>query len=148
MRFLLLIPVFIMLLSNVPFIQVTPMEEMMAAMEKQEEKDCCKKNADKAPKSCQAEAACKAKPTACHSEVTSEAKPIACHRDAMPVKGSCQPSGANCICICVFQFAAPAQDLKLFQFVPVNILAGRTGYLQVKWKDPLIASPGQPPDWT
>jgi hypothetical protein len=134
MRFLLLIPVCVLFLSNVPFIQEMPMESMMAMVQKQEEKDCCKKTTEEEPKSC-------------HSQPASKPGPMACASGTMPVKGSCQPSGASCICICVFQFAAPTQDLKLFQFIPVNILAGRTGYLQVKWKDPHIASPGQPPDW-
>jgi hypothetical protein len=135
MRFLLLIPVFVMFLSNVPFIQVMPMEKMLAMVEEQEEKDCCKNTTEEAPKSC-------------HAQPESQPGPMACHQGTMPVDGACQPSGANCVCICVFQFAAPAQDLKLFQFKPVNMLEGRTGYLQVKWKDPHIASPGQPPDWT
>jgi hypothetical protein len=134
MRILLLIPVFVLFLSNVPFIQVMPMEKMMAMVEEQEEKDCCKKNTEEEPKSC-------------HSQADPKPGPMACHSGTMPVDGACQPSGANCVCISVFQFAAPAHDIKLFQFKPVNISTGRTGYLQVKWKDPHIASPGQPPDW-
>jgi hypothetical protein len=134
MRFLLLIPVFVMFLSNVPFIQEMPMEKMLAMVEEQEEKDCCKKTTGEEPKSC-------------HTQPEPDPEPMACHAGTIPVQGACQPSGANCVCIFVFQFTAPAQDIKLFQFKPVNMLAGRTGYLQVKWNDPHIASPGQPPDW-
>lgn len=130
MRFLLLIPVFVLFLSNVPFIQEMPVEKMMAIIEKQEEKGCCKKNAMDEEKSCHSQA-----------EPQPEPGPMSCHPGKLPVEGACQPSGANCICICVFQYAGPAQDIKLFQFNPINTLAGHTGYLQVKWKDPHIASP-------
>ena len=50
-------------------------------------------------------------------------------------------------CICVFTFAAPVLDIKVFQVHSFNTVSGRTGYLQSKWKDPHIASPGQPPDY-
>ena len=49
-------------------------------------------------------------------------------------------------CICVFTFAAPVQDIKTFQVHSFNTISSRTGYLQLKWKDPHIALPGQPPD--
>ena len=134
MRFLLLIPVFILLLANVPFTQEMPMEKIMAIMEEQEKEKCCKNSPEEEQKSC-------------HSQAEPEPTPMACNNATMPVDGACQPTGSTCVCICVFQFAAPAQDLKIFQFIPQNSLAGRTGYLDIKWKDPHIASPGQPPDW-
>lgn len=136
MRFFLLIPVCILFLSNVPFTQEVPMEKMMAMMKKQEEEKCCKNSTAEKQKSC-------------HSEPQPEPEPapMACHNGTMPVDGACQPTGSTCVCICVFQFAAPAQDLKIFQFNPENFLAGRTGYVDLKWKDPHIASPGQPPDF-
>lgn len=115
MRFLLVIPVFVLFLSNVPFIQEMPMEEMMARMEE----ESCPMN----------------KPEA------------SCHPGEMPEENSCQRTDATCICICFFQYAAPANDIKTFQFEPANEPSGRTGYLQVKWNDPHIASPGQPPDF-
>lgn len=136
MRLLLLIPVFILFLSNVPFTQEMPMEEMMSMMKKQEEEKCCKNSTEEEQKSCHSEKQPRPAP-----------KPLACDRGTLPVDGACQPSGSNCVCICVFQFAAPAQDLKIFQLDPVSSIAGRTGYLPIKWKDPHIASPGQPPDW-
>jgi len=62
----------------------------------------------------------------------------------------CSSNGSHCetttTCICVFTFAAPVQDIKSFQIHSFNLVSGRTGYLQLKWKDPHIASPGQPPD--
>src|SRR5690349_7142891 len=108
MRFLLLIPVCVLILANVPLIQEMPMESMMAMVEKQEKKDCSKNATQEEQKSC-------------HSKPDPQPAPMACHSGTMPVDGACQPSGANCVCICVFQFAAPANDLKLFQFLPVNI---------------------------
>lgn len=139
MRFLLVIPVFVLFLSNMPFIQEMPMDRMMAIMkeqEKQEEEKCCKNAAAAEKSSCGMEAA----------DPEPEPEPMACHPGNMPDDGSCQPTGTTCICICVFQFAAPEQDIRSFQFDTDDLLAGRTGYLQLKWKDPHIASPGQPPD--
>jgi hypothetical protein len=138
MRFILVIPVLVLFLSNVPFIQEMPMEAMMAMMDEQEQEECHKSSSrgEEVETSCSMSTADK-KP----------AKPMACNAADMPDEGACQPSGANCICICVFQFAAPTQDIKAFHIFSIDKLAGYTGYLQLKWKDPHIASPGQPPDW-
>jgi len=136
MRFLLLIPVFVLFLSSVPFIQVMPVEVKVVLAEKQEEKNCCKKKKQAV-----------SEPPSCHKAEHATSKPMACHPGTMPVEGSCQPSGANCICVCLFQFTAPENDFKAFQLDPANPLAGRTGYLEQEWKDPHIDSPGQPPDY-
>jgi hypothetical protein len=135
MRFLLLIPVFVMFLSNVPFIQEMPMEKMMAIMEKQEEEKCCKNSTEEEVNSC-------------HTPSTPgpEPEPMTCHPGTVPVEGTCLPTGSTCICICVFQFAA-THEIKLIQFGAAATDAGHTGYLEVKWKDPHIVSPGQPPDF-
>lgn len=125
MRFLVLIPAFIFLLSNMPFIHEMPVEKEMTCMT---EEMSCEKNA------------MANKEMSCHP---GKEQPSS---DEGGEKNCCNSSATNSVCICVFTFAAPAQEIKTFQFRSIENLINHTGYLPVKWKDPHIASPVKPPD--
>ena len=107
-------------------------EEMMAAVGKS--KGCCKKS---------------------ESEKMSCKMPSAKHRDAAPKKKSCHnkeerkcgmQTESTCICICVFQYAAPDQLDNKFQISIIDVEQSLNMYLQQNWKDPQLALPWQPPD--
>lgn len=125
MRFLVIIPVFVLFLANMPFIHEMPMQAK-SCMDAEEEETCMMKMSESSARSCL------------------PGKEAAGPEDAN--EGCCNRGETTTTCICVFTFAAPAQDIKTFQVHAFNTISGRTGYLQLKWKDPHIASPGQPPD--
>jgi hypothetical protein len=118
MRFFVFIPVFVLFLSNVPFIQDMPEEMESCRMEKME--TCSMNMQERADNTC----------------VPGE----------RPSKKCCGRSETTSTCICIFCFSAPEQEIKGFQFNALNLSAQYTGYLQSMWKDPHIAAPGQPPD--
>lgn len=126
MRFVVFIPVFVLFLSNMPFIHEMPAEVMMTMTT--EEETCMMNMGDNGSPSCMP-----------------GKEPAGCG-DTEEGCSSSNRCETTTTCICVFTFAAPVQDIKTFQIHSFNIVSGRTGYLQLKWKDPHIASPGQPPD--
>lgn len=68
-----------------------------------------------------------------------------CHKEEAEKKCGMQ-SESTCICICVFQFAAPGQADTKIQFGINEPEISLSIYLQHNWKDPLLALPWQPPD--
>lgn len=132
MRLLLLIPVLVLFLSNVPFIHEMPVETKMPMTEDEES---CMMNMAGKEMSCQPGAETSNAEEACQLP---ESNTGDC------CKNRCETTTT---CVCVFTFAAPAQEIKTFQLHAFNHLSRHTGYLQIKWKDPHIASPGQPPDF-
>ncbi len=127
MRFLVIIPAFILFLSNMPFTHEMPMEAKMA-------------KTDKEP--------------ACSMMQTGEQVERSCMPGKKPFvdestgKGCCKhDETTNSTCICIFAYTAPVNDIRIFQLDAVDDMHSQTGYLQLIWKDPHIASPGQPPDF-
>lgn len=125
MRFLVIIPVFVLFLANMPFIHEMPMKAKMCMDE--EETTCMMNMSESTSKSCM------------------PGKEPAAPGDTK--EGCCNRGETTTTCICVFTFAAPVQEIKTFQAHAFDCISGRTGYIQLKWKDPHIASPGQPPDF-
>lgn len=137
MRFLLFIPVLVLFLSNVPFVQRMPMEQALMIM--RDSKECgsgseCGRNADYVKASCTPEAAdCD---TACDSKPVTE-------DDA---SNQCQPPETECVCICCFQYVAPFQPLINYTF-SISLPETNSGIFIVGHvKDPHVAAPWQPPD--
>lgn len=130
MKFLLVIPAFLLFLSNIPFVHEMDRKEMMAAMT---EEGCCKKSesmkgsCESAEKSCSAPAEEKS----CSSE---EEKQCGMQTES------------TCICICCFQVAAPDQLGSKLQFGINDSPQSLAFYQQKNWKDPQLALPWQPPD--
>lgn len=124
MRFLVIIPAFLLLFSNVYFIEKMPMEKMMASIKPKE--GCCEQK-DKMHHSCMMEKQ---------------------DESMIPCKSSpkgCQQPEPTCICTFCFQFTGLAQ-MNSFQFTPIIALKSQTGYLELRRANPHIASPWQPPD--
>src|SRR5688572_6715017 len=113
MRFLILIPVFVLFLSNMPFIHEMPME-VKSAMSAGEE-TCMMNMGENGERSCMP-----------------GKEPMNC---GDPEESACSNRcETTTTCICVFTFSAPVQDIKAFQVHSFNTISGRTGYLQLKWK--------------
>jgi hypothetical protein len=137
MRFLLVIPAFLLFLSNVPFIHKMDREEMMAVMKKD---GCCRKSESKKG-SCGA-AAMKEEKSSCGKQEQSKK----CSSDDKGEMQCGMQNESTCICICCFQFAAPDQLSNRFQFGYDDLQQSLAVYLQLNWKDPLLSLPWQPPD--
>ena len=61
-------------------------------------------------------------------------------------KNKCAKQDATCVCICGFQYAAPAQFTLKLHF-GIDITQSKPGgYIQHHWKDALLSAPWQPPD--
>ena len=130
MKYFLVIPAFFLFLSNIPFIHEMDKEEMMAVAT---EEGCCNQSDEE-------------KSTCKMPDKKQEHTPAkkSCHNEEDTKCGT--QSESTCICICVFQFAAPDQlDAKL-QFGINNVEQSLSIYLQQNWKDPQLALPWQPPD--
>ncbi|MBC7826336.1 MAG: hypothetical protein H7122_01220 [Chitinophagaceae bacterium] len=138
MRVLLFIPVLVLFLSNVPFVQRIPLERMIAMMQNNENcgdsKDCVRNN-ENFQASCSREEL--ARDQTCIEETTIQ-DPAS--------DDCCQKTETTCVCICCFQFAAPLQAITDFQFdctVSSNI---SSRFIVGHVKDPHIGAPWQPPD--
>ena len=117
MRYLLLIPALTLFLSYIPFVHKMEMKEMMVTMKKS---GCCKKTA---------------KTQSCHK-----------NNDTAANKGKCAKQDASCVCICCFQYAAPAQLTVKLQFGIDIAQLEPAGYVQHNWKNAQLSAPWQPPD--
>ena len=104
----------------------------MAAVEKS--KGCCKKSDTE-------EMGCKM-PAAKDQHSTPEKK--SCHNEEDNKCGMQNESA--CVCVCVFQFAAPDQAANKLQFGVNDDELSLNIYLQQNWQDPQLALPWQPPD--
>ena len=145
MRLLLFIPVLVLFLSNVPFVQEMKMDEAMTMM--QDEETCpaqkkCGKNEN-------LKGICEKQETSCDQQSTCSEEEInsTTNKDLVNDNKCCQKTETTCVCICCFQFAAPVQVVPEFKFdCSVNSNtppAFIVGYI----KDPHIGAPWQPPDF-
>lgn len=128
MRLLLLIPVLILFLSNVPFMQIIPAEEAIEMMKNEEcsMANSCMKSEDQ---DCSSESSCES--TSCEN----------------PGDNCCTEQGASCICITCFCYTAPLQAVTTFQFASLYsiIIKGSFNYKLIL--DPFLSAPWQPPDF-
>ena len=137
MRSLLFIPVLVLFLSNVPFIQRIPMQRAMAMMNETEtcgEQSTCKRNTENFSSTCSPEK------STCDESCASDEEGVKSSND------SCSETEATCVCICCFQYAAPVNTITEYQFncsLP-SIIA----YIFIVGhiRDPHIGAPWQPPD--
>ena len=137
MRLFLIIPVLVLFLSNVPFVQKIPLEKALAM--KQDNETCGKES------KCTRTAAyintdCRLERTTCGESCTGE-KLI-----TDPPSECCEDTETTCVCIYCFQYAAPVHVISEYKFncetssntAPIFIL----GLI----KDQHIGAPWQPPD--
>ena len=104
------------------------MEKMIAAMKKEKDGCCRKKEMVKG---------------SCHPEP--EAKPLPATKP--PAETCCQRTETTCVCICCFQFMAPSQEINAFYLAPLTSMDNYTGFIQHTYKNPALAIPWQPPDF-
>jgi hypothetical protein len=127
MRCLLLIPVLLLFLSNIPFIHKMEMKEVASV-----KKDgCCRKSGN--PKGI-----CKMS-----EEKAGANEQKTCHKEERTCS---KQTESTCICICCFQFAAPDQFAVRPQFNCDELKQSLAIFLLQNWKDPQLAVPWQPPD--
>jgi len=125
MRFLAFIPAFLLLFSNMYFIEKIPMEKMVASMK---------------PKG----GCCMQKEKIQHSCFMMEKQ----GESTVPCKSSpkgCQEPEPTCICTYCLQCTGIAQ-ISSFQLTPIITLRGLIGFLELKRTNPHVVSPWQPPD--
>jgi hypothetical protein len=128
MKIFLLIPAFLLFLSNIPFVHTMEMDEAeMVAVKKD---GCCRKQDNRKP-------ACKPEPV--------KASPKK-HCGGEEKKECGKPANSACVCICCFQFAARDQVGARLQFGVSATSNSLTDYLVLHWKDPMLSLPWQPPD--
>jgi hypothetical protein len=137
MRLLLFIPVFVLFLSNVPFVQKIPLEKAIAMM--QENEGCgqqeCMRNTENL------QAACAPQESECdqtcskETEIKDQAK-----------NNCCQETETDCVCICCFQYAAPFQAITVYKFNCSLSSNTASSFIVGHVKDPHIGAPWQPPD--
>ena len=128
MRLVLLIPVLILFLSNVPFMQVIPADEAMEMMKNEE---CGMAN------SCM-----KSKDQDCSTESSCETTP--CEN---PEDNCCTEQGASCVCITCFSYAAPIQPVTTFQIASLFSMITKGSFNNKLILDPFLSAPWQPPDF-
>jgi hypothetical protein len=116
-RYLLLIPVIAIFLSNVPL----KMEMNMPAQEVKEE--CCSGEA-------QEEMSCHPEPEATEAEDD----------------GCCSKKETTCVCFCCFQLAAPLHAISKYRFANNDNSQVYGLYQHPSWKNPWLDGPLQPPD--
>jgi hypothetical protein len=112
MKFLLLIPVVALFLSNVPF----KLEMSMPS--------------DAGEESCPMD----------------QQEMMKCSSDESPKEEGCCKKESTCVCFYGFQLLAPAQHISKFSFQVPKEKSLHGLYLQLRWNNPFIAGPLQPPD--
>ncbi|MBC7903644.1 MAG: hypothetical protein H7Y27_09480 [Gemmatimonadaceae bacterium] len=140
MRLFLVIPAFVLLLSNIPFIKVMDMETVRVCLKSILEKTCAKQAAEKVKSHCQKDAL----NSSCRQSRT-KAEPATDIPAGKPA--GCVPSETSCVCICGFQILAPLVGDKLTSVHWEEITASYSSFRDISWQDPLLAMPVQPPDW-
>jgi hypothetical protein len=126
MRWLLAIPVFILFMSNVPFIKQMKMAGMPArSIAKAASSGCSKSSVQNT--------SCKKTGTKLSLNQTNKKK-------------SCTPSQSSCVCVTCFQFAAPAPVWQQYKFIIPQTVINFTGFLASQWKSLSVSPPWLPPD--
>ena len=138
MRTLLFIPVMILFLSNVPFVQEIPFEQAMAMIQGRGscgQHEQCGRSTENVAASCSMEER-ECEQSCANEETTANATDDDC----------CQQTGTTCACVLCFQYAARVNGLTEYifgcSFVPTKSDAFLIGHI----KNPHIGAPWQPPD--
>ena len=135
MRLMLVIPVFILFLSNVPFIQRIPLDKAISRMQ---DKEACTQQKECSRQHVNLKVNCSKEESDCDATTAEEI----IHKD-----NCCQQTETTCVCICCFQFAAPVQVIAEYQFNCCSYSSNAHLFIPGHIKDPYIAAPWQPPDW-
>ena len=138
MRILLFIPVFILILSNVPFVQQIPREQAIAMIQGN---GSCRQQEQCGRSTENVMALCSMEERDCEHSCTNEA-PTADHQD----DNCCQQTGMTCACVLCFQYAAPVYGLTEYIFGCAILATNTHAFLIGHIKDPHIGAPWQPPD--
>lgn len=137
MRILLFIPVLVLFLSNVPFVQRIPLETALLMMA--DKKDCnsgteCRRSTENLKANCASEQSdCD---PSCDTEATAGDNAAT----------QCQQPETECVCICCFQYAAPLHPLISYVFHFLLPESDSEFFVVGHIKDPHVAAPWQPPD--
>jgi hypothetical protein len=138
MRLLLFIPVLVLFLSNVPFIQKMPFAKAVAMIAKGEtcgqQKECSRHNEN-------LQGNCDLEGSGCEHSSEENTKIGGTGDD-----DCCQKTESTCVCICCFQFAAPVQVIAEFKFNCSSNSNISALFIVGHVKNPYIAAPWQPPD--
>jgi hypothetical protein len=136
-RLLLIIPVLVLFLSNVPFIQEIPLEKALAMM--QENGTCGKdKQCGRATENLVTD--CNLEESSCEKPCTGEAPNTDAEKDC------CENTETSCICIYCFQYAAPVHVITEYQFNCSIFLNAAPIFILGLIKDQHVGAPWQPPD--
>ena len=138
MRVLLFIPVLILFLSNVPFVQQIPMEQAIAMLQ---ENESCGQHQECSRGTESLDASCSVEETPCEKSCSGESTSPDATQDSC-----CQQTGASCVCIVCFQYAAPVHSLAEYLFCSESPSKSRQVHLIGHIKDQYIGAPWQPPD--
>jgi hypothetical protein len=117
MRFLLIIPILALFLSNIPL----EMEMTMPAEDMKEE--CCMKEQKE------------------QSHCSMKEK-----EEKIDMKGCCEKKETTCLCFCCFQIVAPGMNLVKMSFNPSESISLYNFYKQLNWSNPFISGPLRPPN--
>jgi hypothetical protein len=126
MRWLLVIPAWILFLSNIPFVREIKMDDMPVMATSSSGKGCCAKNKGQ-------------KMTCKKSVMLSIAQPD-------NQKSCSRATDTSCICISCFQFIASAPVWQPFKMHSPRVAMNYTGFLLSKWKNLPVSPPWRPPD--
>ena len=135
MRAFLLIPVLILFLSNVPFVQQISMEAIIPGDEScSQHKECAR--ATKNP-----DVLCSMEERSCEQSFPGESTAA-----GSPEGNCCKQTGTTCVCIVCFQYAAPVNSITEYIFYYSSQARSIRACLIDHIQDPHIAAPWQPPD--
>ena len=135
MRFLLLIPVLTLFLSNVPFVRTIPVEAaqmMIVNNECPSTNDQCRRNTENIS------ATCSVGDTGCENSCTADGKE---QEDS-----ECSIPESDCVCICCFQYVAPLHSMVDYHFHYEISASTISSFIAGIMKDEYVGAPWQPPD--
>ena len=135
MRPFLLIPVLILFLSNVPFVQQISMEGMIPGDRSCSQHKECATYVENPGVSCSMEE------RGCEGNLPDEST-----APGSPESSCCQQTGTTCVCIICFQYSAPINSITEYLFNYSSQARSIQAYLIDHIQDPHIAAPWQPPD--
>ena len=137
MRFFLIIPVLVLFLSNVPFVQKIPLEKALSIMR---ENETCGKERKCGRTSENTDMDCSLEKSTCGKTCSQE-------KFIIDTASECCPdTETTCVCIYCFQYTAPVHVITEYKF---NCeISSRTAPIFIVGliKDQYIGAPWQPPD--
>ena len=137
MRLLLIIPVLVLFLSNVPFVQKIPWERALSMMQGNEtcgQANQCSRATEYLDTDCRVEE------TSCEQVCSGETAISDTTNDC------CQRTATTCVCIYCFQYAAPVHMIEDYQFNCTISPNAAPIFIVGLIKDQHIGAPWQPPD--